>query len=791
MKHVSRIVIALVLAVLVITIMPAQVFAESLPEYISEVKVYIGDYKDAEKEGFKILNGDDGDPVNLNKSAGGGLGSEGDKAVYLGYKTTTNRKEAITDLALMNMKGGYSVQDYEVLMESQLKSQILPFVEKIQVTIDEYRENLKSENDANKNRAEFIKSVLNKFIDDDTGKGLGDLFENETLYERAKRIYDALPNAEKAKTSIYDTSRKLYDKMSEEERKEHADLVTIMAQSNGQATLVMFNLLTRAADTNEESWVERFTEITYDDLVDSLDMAPADAESELAKLYDDDAQEILDMWDKFKTELESYEQTAEKVDKYDADESELDGLETQIESIDENTDDEKVIDTAIDLVEKSADALETLDDIGTVAVYEYLENTEYADGTLLDFFMQDYDDIADDITVLYPLVASLTDGQRAGLDFMSLKNLIYIAETDSDAFADSALKDFEEVSIYKDVDRGIYQKGGVALTSDALRKNADAMAAAQGDESLFSPFTVAMMALTGASVVGFLASGIAKITIANQLSNKTAYITKMANLDAKYTFRSLDKTFTKTDLKNLAKIEEFNKNKDSLIKETGALTKQNQLCNKLVVGFTVAMVVISAITTYLAWQDMKDHYKVDFTPVPKYMVDEKDIVSYNAKGEKIVLKNQSAYYKVAESNLKKGDFKFDEIGAVADMNGCVGKQWLALYVNINEANEPILASSLKVVTKSSELPAGYTKGIHMFGSDAAFNLNSNLYDWNESAPSIFVYFKTDSSAASATGTTFTGGTLALTGGAGIALGAVVTALAMKTTSKKKETPEAA
>jgi len=42
MKHISRIVIAIFLSVLVMTIMPAQVFADSLPEYISEVKVFYG-----------------------------------------------------------------------------------------------------------------------------------------------------------------------------------------------------------------------------------------------------------------------------------------------------------------------------------------------------------------------------------------------------------------------------------------------------------------------------------------------------------------------------------------------------------------------------------------------------------------------------------------------------------------------------------------------------------------------------------------------------------------------------
>ena len=58
------------------------------------------------------------------------------------------------------------------------------------------------------------------------------------------------------------------------------------------------------------------------------------------------------------------------------------------------------------------------------------------------------------------------------------------------------------------------------------------------------------------------------------------------------------------------------------------------------------------------------------------------------------------------------------------------------------------------------------------------------------APAVFVYFKVDTSAAEPTssGSNFTAGTLALSGGAGLALGSVITALAMKTKKKsdKKE-----
>ena len=215
-----------------------------------------------------------------------------------------------------------------------------------------------------------------------------------------------------------------------------------------------------------------------------------------------------------------------------------------------------------------------------------------------------------------------------------------------------------------------------------------------------------------------------------------------------------------------------------------------KLCKSLAVGFTVVFIIITAVSLYFTWQDMKAYYKVDFTPIPRYMVDEKDITAYNADGEKVVIKNQAAYYKAAESNLKEGDFKFDEIGALADMNGCVGKQWLALYVNKNEVMDKILASSLKAVVGSADVPSGYATGIHMFGSEAAFNLNSSLYDWNNSAKSVFVYFRTDDGAANTAGANFSGGALALTGGIGLAVGAAATAFATKSSRKRETKAEA-
>ncbi len=783
MKHLARTILAVLMAVLIGTLFPVQVFADT-PDYISEVKVFAGDYDAAESEGYTLLkNGDN--PVDLNQKAGGGLGSKGEKAVYLGYKTTKDRSEAITDLALMNMKGGYSVQEYEALMETQMKSQILPFIDSFIKVIQEYRTNYKSKNKKNKQRATYINGILNNYSDDDTGKPLGDLLLNKTKEEMGEKAYNAL---------------------SDEEKKEHADLATILAQSNGMAMLTVENLLVRAADNNDNTWLDRFQTLTYDDMLDATGLSPTDAAKQLAKQYDDDALKLLDMWEPFREELIGTDEAEEVLEEYDQDA--IEEVHQGMEDFDfENATEDEVKEFAQKTAESDLMGENIANAASDILNKEYLNSIPYGDGTMLDFFTQEKEEIEDDITVLYPLVASLTEGQKAGLEFITLSQLVMIAGTEE--YKDSTLEDIKPISIYDGVDRNIYKKGGVALTSDALRKEAIANAGIDDNDFSLSVLTSVFIGLTLASVAAFATTLITGNVLIKQY-NAIEYLSETPDLTRFYEIKNTQLTFIKSQHPGMSaqevsqRIHAFNMEKTEAFQQAYQTASENaarnkeltqlserlsaraDFCKKLTYGFTVAMVIISAVTTYLAWRDMQAYYDVEFTPIPHYMIDEKDLVGYNSKGEKIVLKNQSAYYKAAECNRKESDEMYEMLGTCADVNGDVGKQWLALYAEKNEVMEPILAGSLTAVVNSADIPAGYEKGIHMFGSDAAFNLNNNLYDWNNDAPSVYVYFKTDDTAASATGANFTGGALAMTGGVGVVLGAAFTALSMNTIRKKKE-----
>ena len=775
MKRTLRTAIALVMAMLMVFQAPAQVLAdETGPDYISEVRIGMG--KDAESyltgEGFTILKDENGKPVDLNKDAGGGWGSEGDVKVLMGYKTTKDRSEAITDLAVMNMEGGYDVQEYEALIQQRMDSQIIPLVQKLQATIDEYRANLQSADPANRQRAEYIRTALNKFTDDDCGgAGLGDLLLNQTKFEMGDAAYD---------------------KLTEEEKKQHCDITTLFLQADGQIMLMIYDLLARGADTAEDSWMDRFSAMTYDDLIDSYGMTPTDAKKQAAKDFEDDAKILLQNWDKLRTQLVEADENAEA----------LDGMEikegsSNVGNLTENSEVEEMANALSDMLDEQAAQSEVLEMAASVTLADYLESIEYGDGTMYDFFTQTSSYMEKNIKGLYPLVASLSEGQRAGLEFISLRELVMLSNRDVE-YADEELENVTTASVYVGVDRGIYEKGGVALTWDAKRTEAMEAEKNSGNESLLEILTtktMVMWALTGAATLGFVGSfGALGVRGAQIFANNSKIKTlsdniKNAEADMREwtSYGGSKKAEYYTNLEN--QVKDWGTEKDTALETAKNLSASTKTAAWMSAGFAVAMVILASISTYLTWEDMKAYYDVDYAVIPHYMVDEAAITYYNANNEKMVKENHAAYYKAVTCNRSVKADTYEAMNDCADLNGDVGQQWLALYAcKNNKVMQPILADSLKAVVKSMELPAGYTTGIHMFGQETAFNLNNTNYDWNQSAPKVFVYFQIDEEApvAATSGSAFTGGWIALAAVGGAALGAVVTAVSMTSIKKKKE-----
>ncbi|MBO6108516.1 MAG: hypothetical protein J6P16_03820 [Eubacterium sp.] len=717
-------------------------------KYIKEVRVGMGATddeakKELEAEGFTILKDDSGNNADLNKDAGTGSklkkGAR-DKIVYLGYKTTSDEKQAITDLAVMNMNGGYSIEEYNLLMERTMDSEIKPFIDRFISTLEEYRTNHnKPKASLNYKRSEYMRKMLNRLTDDDTGKPMGDLLLEKTKYEMGDSAYNAL---------------------SDDEKKNHADILTILMQANGQAVLTMETLLTKAADTEDNTWVDRFASTTLEDLEERIQSektgltSQSDVYNELDKKYNDTAKALLEKWKLFNDEVINYEDTA---DELEATEEDIDKKVEEINKIDtDNSSEEeqnKIIETGKELFGR---AYETR----TVQICKYLDTVNYDGGTLLDFFSRDYSEVSgsDGIRSLYPIVDALSAGQIAGLEFLSFDDLFSLAMADEDTYKDvqdyMGKADIDSASIYEGVDREVYEKGGVALTSDALREKASS-----GEKEGYN-----MSALPAVLWVGTVFSIMASATV----------LAKYGSVFLGY-----------------EKVEIAGERSGELISEISVPKYgwASSFTQKLFIGLSVLVVIMTALSLTMTILDIMDYYNVDFATIPNIMVDAADITAENSKGETILKKHRktSVYYRAVRCNRTEGSTdiekkNYEAMEDKADLNGDIGRQWLALYSVRYEDGYPILADSLKYSYQDDKLPSGYETGIHEFGSVSACNLNKKAYLFNSSAPSIYVHYKTEEKTVtelSTAGSMFSTGSVVLGGGVGMVIGALLATLVMR------------
>ena len=801
MKKLLTAITSAVLCMTMLILAPTQIVASAADntekKYISEVKVGMGVTSDqASKElldeGYTILKDDNGNYADLNKDAGAASpmkAGPNQKIVYLGYKTTSNAGDAITDLAAMNMDGGYSYEDYEKLMQTHLDTQIKPFVDRFIATLKEYRENLKKPQDsANFKRANYYKTLLNKLTDDDTGnKPLGDLLVNQTKYEMGDEAYN---------------------KLSDEEKKNHCDILTLLMQGNGQAVQLMETQLTKASDSSQSTWIDRFKETSLEKLTetfknDNPNMTPSEINKELDKRYNDDAKRILDKWGYFNDILLNYDiavQKADKVVKSEAGTKEI--------KLDSNSSEKDVNEAAAEMYKTEATMVEGGIAAEDIAVHDILEKIEYGDGTMLEFFERDKSEFEDseNIRELYPIVDSLSGGQLAGLDFISIKDMILMAVTDENGFKEVNMKDVKSASIYQDVNREIYDKGGVALTDAALR----AKATAQEQTKTFELSTLGTVlwictAVSGAAALGAgIATGVyaaRHASLVNRVNQLTNGLSDQYDLYMSFANNPNVRPGALIAQRNVMvranqEIIDFKKANGMDLNDNNVSTAaaKSNLCKYLTAGFTVLGAVLAGVSIYVTIEEMKAYYKVDFSPIPKYIVDRADITATNQKGETVMIKNQTAYYKAVlcnrttgKSDVEKENYRI--LGDRNDLNGDVGQQWLSLYSVKYENGTPILADSLKLKMGNGDMPEGYTNGIHRFGEKDVFNLTSKLFCYNDPNEGTYVYFKNDTSTVkdlTAAGSSFSGGSLALGIGAGALAGCALTLLLLKADNKKKK-----
>ena len=656
--------------------------ASSKATYIKDVIISYGSTEDEAKNwltenGYEILD------YNLNEGADDLISSK--RAVYLGYTTTEDAEEAVTDMKLMNMKGGYSVQDYQMLLEEQ-KTNIRSFLDDFIIAINEYRTNYAN----GQQRAVVAHEMLNLLYDDDTQQYMGDLLLNKIKEEYTDEEWSAL---------------------SEDAQSKIGDMTTILMQSNANAVLAIQQLIAMATDDGDSTWVERYESAkTYDemlnDLMESDGLTINDAENQLAAEYDEDAKTIAGTFEGYRTFLSTYT---------DADISFASSQEE------------------VDAYVAANEDFDYTNWFTAGTQYELLATLTNDDVSLLDLITDsDYDVEGEGRYLLYPLVSVLTEGQRSCIDLMSMYSIVALGINNDaavkqgmDEFDFSALEE-KKCSIYDGVDRTIFSDE-VAMTNEALRLQASSGKNAVEGTSTISNTTWILYGVSAAAVVFTVAAWqlIPKLAqLKTQLLSKWKELSAVANRSIRTSNYNQAAGNANRALAQLSRAKAF--------------AKCVQYASVALVAISLALAAVSIWSTY---QDLKAYYNAEFTPIPLHMVDE-GLDEYDAK--------IYTYYDAVTCNREEVGMVTDSnrlLKNYGDLNGDVGRQWVALYTTKDKnAGNPL--TELKVQYEDSSLPDETYTALSMFGESSAQNLTNKTsgYTYADGKSGIYLFYKTDANA---------------------------------------------
>lgn len=141
---------------------PLPAFADIPKTYLSEIRICVCGNRE---EAFDYLTGAGYTVLDMDLNAGVGAGLS---CVWLGYRTTTDPEQAITDIAVLNMNGGYFLADSGTLLEER-KETVSQMAQDVLLAVKCLAEAQK----AGSAPADYAVRVLNLLTEDDSGMPLG------------------------------------------------------------------------------------------------------------------------------------------------------------------------------------------------------------------------------------------------------------------------------------------------------------------------------------------------------------------------------------------------------------------------------------------------------------------------------------------------------------------------------------------------------------------------------------------------------------------------------------------
>ena len=776
MKFIIKSIVSIILVISMLLSTSVVAFAKSTENYLSELRiVYANSYDEAKQvltssklEGYQIFN------ENLNNGSG-------EIGVWLAYKTTTNVDDAITDIAIMQMGGGYSEGNYQQMIKKSKDDYAAMgniYLEAIEYFAKAY--------EADNFLAKSAYRQLNFYtgLDNYTDDRLGDLLVDGSL-----------------------TS---------------GDLATFFLQGNSYVLDNVRSLLAMGVSYNEEglTYLQRVSLLASGTYSGYLDESVATVTADDIVISDNADEDALAPI--IAATITTYRTMFEELEAY---ESEL------------NYEDEEVTELELKYVEYKAIAemMRAVDYLNDQSLYDFcmgysVNTNDYSSLQPLVKALNDGQIAMTKAMHYYDVVRySMSDAPESLINEQITELETKYAE--------------QPFNVYTGVDRDVY-KGTFALTSAAYRADAYTDSYSLS-EALFgngawvsTTFSIAM----GAAGVGLFTWAIVRTVKGNaapaasqsaslaadtmediakmeceKLANKTAsglaktnneVLTWMHNKmlsdgNSKLTagaFKDLsygekldhllnnisnsDDYFENPDmLDRLQEIQiEYKDKYDSIMKSGGDEAKQSVAkigwSSKIITGSLYLAGAISlAYSAISLYEKIHDYYNPTYDVVPEAMVD----LIKTTDGDRYIKYN--AVLEATVRDKKTGTYH------PGDLNAYEGQRWNVIYYTKSyEAGKPLLANFV-LSNSNNHASDGYLP-IHRFGEVVSYDLNK--YNFKNTSYTLYVSVeqsdnvKTAADVPELVGSVFGTGFLFLAGGLGLAIGAGATVGVQSVLSKKKK-----
>lgn len=737
MKKGIKIISVLMAVLTFLMALPLTAFAAKQEVYIKEIRISTDANDEAAKQwltenGYTILD------VNLNQKTG-------KDSVYIGYLTTTNPDEAITDISLMQMDGGYSFSEYEAMVEKR-REEINYIIDSLAIAINEAKTNYR----AGKKGAVSAYTLLNRFREDDSGMLLGDLLYSDVMDK--------------------DTINKVF------------------LQGNGDVATVIYNMLALACTEFGEgsTWLDKLATMDIYADYDPL-------------LYNDTAGKMYDSFVEVQDMLIYYANTCRAVEE-NFNEEEYEALtdEEKADYFPEDYHQAVVMNHTLEGYKFGTGTMKDFflkdpDEIDLDEFYPLLAAMTPGEQSILAF-------------VGYPTLISMSQNDEDAIDryieeciasFMTQDIISVYANVDRSLYEGGVA--LTNASLRKSASTGetpwysndnIDQGLNIALSCVAGAAAVGAITTAIVGNKL------AVRAGNAAAMAAMELPANQLLHLSRTLADKVAVecawrggITVQAGEDL---WMALSKTAVgksaqaypamKATLgENLLVIEDFVADLDAQFAkaqaEVAAKGSQAKMAAMSRVMTTVNTIAWVTMGISLIAEGIKigikvyNYYHPDYTEIPRIIVDEvvTDTDSYYVN-----------YYAVKDQN-----------GNLGDLNAWAAQRWNAIYTTTDRnAGDPIIASSLSAKLKDSSFPGDNSAAVHYFGEEAAANVNR--YNFRATAPATYLFYERDHSL-SMTASTFSGGQLFMFTGFGLIGGLAIGSLSVfgigKLKNKKKDEAE--